>query len=389
MTAFTDLLQQGAAHAWLFVPSAILLGALHGLEPGHSKTMMAAFIIAIRGTLTQAVLLGLAATASHTAVVWLIALGGLYFGQQWGGEASEPYFQLASAVAIITIAAWMAWRTWREQSDAQHHHEDETRLLPTAEGELALDIFEDGVPPRWRISSPAGRRLPDAERVFLETLRPDGGRQVFPFVHRGEFLESAHDIPEPHAFSVELRLRLADGGEEVHALVFEEHDHAHMNLGDEDDAHARAHAADIRNRFAGRPVTTWQIIVFGLTGGLIPCPAAITVLLICMQLKAFSLGFVLVLCFSIGLALTLVSAGVLAALSVRHVSQRWAGFSAFARRAPYASAALILMVGLYTGWLGWHGLSREHAPLAGVSAAAGRGDFLPAPTSYREVRRLG
>ncbi|MFG1245131.1 nickel/cobalt efflux transporter, partial [Xanthobacter sp. V7C-4] len=165
MTAFTDLLQQGAAHAWLFVPSAILLGALHGLEPGHSKTMMAAFIIAIRGTLTQAVLLGLAATASHTAVVWLIALGGLYFGQQWGGEASEPYFQLASAVGIITIAAWMAWRTWREQSDAQHHHEDETRLLSTAEGELALDIFEDGVPPRWRISSPAGCRLPDAERV--------------------------------------------------------------------------------------------------------------------------------------------------------------------------------------------------------------------------------
>ncbi|MFG1244845.1 nickel/cobalt efflux transporter, partial [Xanthobacter sp. V7C-4] len=166
MTGFTDLLQQGAAHAWLFIPSAILLGALHGLEPGHSKTMMAAFIIAIRGTLTQAVLLGLAATASHTAVVWLIALGGLYFGQQWGGEASEPYFQLASAVAIIAIAAWMARRTWREQGAVHHHHhEDETRLVPTVEGELALHIFEDGVPPRWRISSPAGRRLPDAERV--------------------------------------------------------------------------------------------------------------------------------------------------------------------------------------------------------------------------------
>ncbi len=48
MTPFADLLQQGTAHAWLFVPSAILLGALHGLEPGHSKTMMAAFIIAVR-----------------------------------------------------------------------------------------------------------------------------------------------------------------------------------------------------------------------------------------------------------------------------------------------------------------------------------------------------
>src|SRR3954468_24845463 len=107
MTSLTDLLAQGTAHAWLFVPSAILLGALHGLEPGHSKTMMAAFIIAVRGTVMQAVLLGLAATASHTAVVWAIALAGQYFGQNWTSEATEPYFQLASAVLIVGIAAWM------------------------------------------------------------------------------------------------------------------------------------------------------------------------------------------------------------------------------------------------------------------------------------------
>ena len=48
MTDFSALLQQGVANAWLFIPSAILLGALHGLEPGHSKTMMAAFIVAVR-----------------------------------------------------------------------------------------------------------------------------------------------------------------------------------------------------------------------------------------------------------------------------------------------------------------------------------------------------
>ena len=45
MLPLAELLQQGAGHAWLFIPSAILLGALHGLEPGHSKTMMAAFIM--------------------------------------------------------------------------------------------------------------------------------------------------------------------------------------------------------------------------------------------------------------------------------------------------------------------------------------------------------
>src|ERR1700761_49463 len=119
MTPLSDLLQQGAAHAWLFIPSAILLGALHGLEPGHSKTMMAAFIIAVRGTVKQAVLLELAATLSHTAGMGVIALGGQYPGREWGGEASEPYFQLAFAVVIVGIALWMAWWTWREQ---RHEH---------------------------------------------------------------------------------------------------------------------------------------------------------------------------------------------------------------------------------------------------------------------------
>src|SRR5436309_148913 len=52
-TTLADLVQQSAAHAWSFIPSALLLGALHGLEPGHSKTMMAAFIVAVRGTIPQ------------------------------------------------------------------------------------------------------------------------------------------------------------------------------------------------------------------------------------------------------------------------------------------------------------------------------------------------
>src|SRR3569623_1313639 len=124
MTDLSQLLQQSSAHAWLFVPSAILLGALHGLEPGHSKTMMAAFIVAVRGTVMQAVLLGLAATVSHTAIVWLIALGGMYFGQRWSAEASEPWMQLISAVLIIGVAAWMLWRTAQDKAACFHDHGD-------------------------------------------------------------------------------------------------------------------------------------------------------------------------------------------------------------------------------------------------------------------------
>lgn len=349
MTDLSHLLQQSSAHAWLFVPSAILLGALHGLEPGHSKTMMAAFIIAVRGTVLQAVLLGLSATVSHTAIVWAIALAGLYFGRELSGERSEAYLQLASAVLITGIAGWMVWRTWREQNhEHDHHHHDEPQSISLAGLSFLLEVFEDGVPPRWRIRSENGA-LPAAGDIEVTTIREDGSEQTFAFAARDGYLESVEEIPEPHAFKA--RVALAGATTEIR---FAEHDHDHMDLGDEDDAHARAHAADIRKRFAGRKVTTAQIVLFGLAGGLIPCPAAITVLLLCIQLKQFSLGFVLVLSFGIGLAITMVSAGVLAALSLRHVERHWGGFSRYVHRAPYLSAALIVFVGLYTGWTGLH-----------------------------------
>ncbi|MCT7296507.1 nickel/cobalt efflux protein RcnA [Ralstonia sp. CHL-2022] len=371
MTAFTTLLQQG--NAWLFVPSAILLGALHGLEPGHSKTMMAAFIVAIRGTLTQAVLLGLSATVSHTAVVWAVAMAGLYFGRNWNAETTEPYFQVVSAVLIVAVAAWMMWRTWRSTHaahDHDHHHHDhdhghdEVQRIDTGHGVVQLAIFEDGVPPHFRLTREGTRGTAwSAEQVQIVTERPDGRRQTFRFVQRDGFLESEQSIPEPHAFVARLSL-----GSEHHRhdydVTFTEHDHEHnhdhsgldVSSAEYQDAHERAHANDIRRRFANREVTTGQIIVFGLTGGLIPCPASITVLLLCLQLKKITLGAALVLCFSIGLALTLVASGALAALSVKHVSRRWGGFGEFARRAPYFSGALIALVGLYVGWQGVHGL---------------------------------
>lgn len=387
MPSFAELIQQSSAHAWLFAPSAILLGALHGLEPGHSKTMMAAFIVAVRGTVTQAVLLGLAATISHTIVVWGIALGGMYLWQGVDAETFEPYFQLASAAVIIAIALWMLWRTWREQQEAKaaagghrhghdhghdhhHHHGGDVRRIDTGHGVIAVEVFEDGGPPRWRIRTERGHAW-KAGDVTVVTERPDGTRQGFAFVDRGGFLESRDEIPEPHEFMARVSLGHGNHSHDYDLSFVEGHGHDHLHeelrgleaSGSEyQDAHELAHANDIRRRFAGRNVTTWQIVLFGLTGGLIPCPAAITVLLLCLQLKQFTLGFALVLCFSIGLAITLVSVGAAAALSVRHANERWSWFGTVARRAPYLSAVLIIGVGLYVGYHGWLGLA---SPVAG------------------------
>ncbi|ELQ2321389.1 nickel/cobalt efflux protein RcnA [Salmonella enterica] len=272
MGEFSTLLQQG--NGWFFIPSAILLGILHGLEPGHSKTMMAAFIIAIKGTVKQAVMLGLAATLSHTAIVWLIALGGMYLSRAFTEQSVEPWLQLISAIIILSTACWMFWRTWRGEQQwlaGNHHHNHD------------------------------------------------------------------HDHDHDH----------------------DHHGHIHPEGATSkayQDAHERAHAADIQRRFDGQTVTNGQILLFGLTGGLIPCPAAITVLLICIQLKAFTLGATMVLSFSLGLALTLVTVGVGAAISVQQAAKRWSGFSTLARRAPYFSSILIGLVGVYMGIHGYTGI---------------------------------
>jgi nickel/cobalt exporter len=310
MTDFSTLAQSG--HAWLFIPSAILLGALHGLEPGHSKTMMAAFIIAVRGTLLQAVLLGLAATVSHTAIVWMIAVGGMYFGQHWSAEASEPWMQIVSAVLIIGVALWMMWRTSQNKAACFHDHGGDDGHDPAHDHE--------GVPSQ-------GHALAHAHDTHAHAHAPDDGHR------HGHGAACSHAHGPAHA--------------EPPAVA------AHQ------DAHEREHARQIRDRFAGRHVTTGQIVMFGLTGGLIPCPASITVLLLCLQLKKIALGAVLVLGFSLGLALTMVASGVLAALSVKHLSKHIGDtgrFGELARNAPYLSSALMLLVGAVVGYQGIHAL---------------------------------
>lgn len=254
---FSQLLQQGTAHAWLYVPVAILLGALHGLEPGHSKTMMAAFIIAVRGTVWQAALLGFCAALSHTLIIWILAGLALKYGSHWNVEQTEPYFLLVSGIIVIGMAVWTIMRLREEHGHHNHHH-----------------------------------------------------------------------------------------GEGAHG-----HDHHHDGLEDED-AHARAHAEEIRKRFANREVTTGQIVVFGLTGGLMPCPAAVSILIICLQLKEFSLGFGIVAAFSFGLALTMISVGVLASWGFQKLAEKSGWFSRIAARAPYVSSYLLIALGVGFAWRG-------------------------------------
>src|SRR5579864_73342 len=116
--------------------------------------------------------------------------------------------------------------------DDEHAHEDEVQKIFAPSGVFAVSIFEDGVPPVFRIAPATATSPLDASTVSVTTVRPDGTQQVFAFADRGGYLESKEDIPEPHAFKAIVRM--PDG---KHEVEFEEHEHGH----DVHDAATRDH----------------------------------------------------------------------------------------------------------------------------------------------------
>jgi nickel/cobalt transporter (NicO) family protein len=91
MPDIANVIQNGLSNPWLLLPMAVLLGALHALEPGHSKSMMTAFVVAANGTVKQAALLGLSATVGHTIVVWVLALLAWRLADHSGMAHSRPW----------------------------------------------------------------------------------------------------------------------------------------------------------------------------------------------------------------------------------------------------------------------------------------------------------
>ena len=238
MPDLSAIVQTGSSYAWLYLPVAVLLGAFHALEPGHAKSLMAAYIVAIRGTASQAVTLGISAAVGHTIVVWALAVAALAFGQRYIVDEAEPWLTALSGILIVLLAIRMLWAL-----RGRHHHE---------------------------------------------------------------------------------------------------HHHSHNHHHGHDHHHGHSHAPPVNPDH----VTTGQIIWFGFTGGLMPCPAALAVLLICIQLKAFALGVAMVAAFSVGVGATLVAIGLAVVWSSGRLAQAWPGFDRAAARLPYLSAAMVLIVGL-------------------------------------------
>lgn len=142
----------------------------------------------------------------------------------------QIHFAEAIPIACVGLAVNIA-SAWLLSSGGHHHghghgeHHDhahgEAHVIPSRSGDLLLEVFEDGVPPRFRLRAAHGP-APDPATTRITTTRSNGVRQVFTMVVRGELLESVATVPEPHAFDAHISLD-ADS----YTTVFEEHSHDH------------------------------------------------------------------------------------------------------------------------------------------------------------------
>jgi cation diffusion facilitator family transporter len=133
-------------------------------------------------------------------------------------------------LAVNVVSAWLLSGGGHHHGHSHGHphghdhaHGEQPRSMALGRSTLEIEIFEDNVPPRFRVRAKMGG-LPAASDLTIETLRPDGSQQQFSFEGRGGYLESRDEIPEPHAFVAKVRLMQA-GQIEMREMEFEEHDH--------------------------------------------------------------------------------------------------------------------------------------------------------------------
>lgn len=142
------------------------------------------------------------------------------------------HFTEAIPIACLGLAVNIA-SAWLLSGGGHHHHHEhshghtddqhdhgETHYLTTRAGMVVLEVFEDGVPPRFRLRAEIGP-VQVADAATIEIVRPNGDRHQFTMKDQGEYLESVEEIPEPHAFVANVRL-----GEDNYPVVFVEPEHA-------------------------------------------------------------------------------------------------------------------------------------------------------------------
>jgi nickel/cobalt transporter (NicO) family protein len=126
--AFTALVGERSRSAGFAVVAILLavgLGGAHALAPGHGKTVMAAYLVGLRGTLRQAVTIGATVTVTHTAGVLVLGLV-LSTTRAVASERVYPWLGLASGLLLAAVGVGLLVRARTGHGHPHGHGHDHT-----------------------------------------------------------------------------------------------------------------------------------------------------------------------------------------------------------------------------------------------------------------------
>lgn len=264
--------------------TAVVLGAVHALSPGHGKTVVAAYLVGSRGTAQHALFLGATVTATHTAGVYALGLVTLFLSEYVVPERLYPILEVISGLLVVGIGGWL----------------------------------------------------------FVGRLRG----------------ALAHRSAGSLSFGWLSRVRTPRTPTHVHTHHDHPHDHDHDHVGEDASAHEHSHEGALPHSHGGsthshlppgadgQPVTWRSLLALGVSGGLLPCPSALVVLLSAIALHRVGFGLLLIVAFSIGLASVLVGIGLLLVYARSLLQRLSVGGGLATRVLPVASAFLIMVAGL-------------------------------------------
>ena len=251
----------------LYLLFAIIIGAFHSLSPGHGKALIGAYIIGTRGTVGDAVTLGIVTAASHTISVLILGVILLIAFNSVVPDNIASYLNVISGIIIVIIGIYLLRRRVREMQNSTHPHEYHTHSH-----------------------------------------------------HDHEHDQSHHAHEHSHSH---------DNHEHQHE--HHHHDHAHGH------DHKHISMESIQKN------SLWTNVMMGISGGMVPCPTALVVLFLAISLKKLALGLILIVFFSLGLAATLTTLGILFAKGSKLINRY--DNNGIVARLPVISAGIIVVLG--------------------------------------------
>ena len=287
-----DFLLAGNESIWdsgwsllLAVAGAFGWGCVHAMSPGHGKTIVGAYLVGSRATPLHALFLAATTTITHTAGVFAVGGITLFASNLIDSEKLDPWLSLISGLLVAFIGLNL------------HLERSKTRFVVRSSvlKEIKTKIFNKN----W----------------FLRTkLLTTNREEPVNLLHRGswerEFKPVKADISHHYHAHGDGRI------------------HSHLPPG-----------AD------GSPITWKSLLALGISGGLLPCPSALVMLLSASALGNVGLGMTLVVAFSLGLALVLSAIGLILVYAKRNFDKLPKQIRAV-KFLPAISAMFVMFLGL-------------------------------------------